>query len=192
MFIRIKDPSQREFLMTRIESWLKNSRFDARIELHHHYRWKYVIRISNIRLRHSKPYCGQHPGPCVNLFFVRKTRNGCWLEGADWVGWNDGLNSVLDELSVDAEVWSHCLDSERCSRFMIRKGKARRVDYESTSHGTHEVWVAEGTFEDWCGRKAPTSTYPQDTPGIADWRPEAEDEDGCDTKHSDDKLAACN
>ncbi len=114
-----------------------------------------VLQIGNVRLNQKKPYCGNHPAACERGSAHRK---GAWLEGLDWVSWNDMLNDVMDRLNVSARVAS--------SQVVIRKGKERCVNY-SQDAAHLDLWKKDsGRFEDWCGRKAPRSHYPEGTPGL--------------------------
>lgn len=194
MLIKPGNPDERPRIRAEVMAWLEASRFTAEVTLAHHYRWKYVVRVDNVRLRRRKDYCGQHPNECVvNPFFPKPHRSGRWLEGADFVGFNDGLNDLLDQLGVDADVWSFNREAGKLTpaglvtgghRYFIRKGRCRRLDYDSdwqdvpgAGTGGFFYWVLDGTFEDYVGREAPRSSYPEGTPGLADWRPEAENDD---------------
>jgi hypothetical protein len=138
---------------------------------------RWTIKLSNIRLRLAKDYCGQHPGPCqVIPGFNRPHARRRHLEGADFVGFNDGLNTVFDRLAVSADIFSHNI-AARCSRFYIRKGRCRRVRYTMSADDrgfrVFYFWDAgeDNDFVDYCGRKhAPRSEYPTGTPGLAQWR----------------------
>lgn len=141
------------------------------------------IKIENVRLRNKKDYCKQHPGPCpINPFFpvAPKHWRATYLEGADWVGFNDGLNDVLDRLHVDADVFSFNRES-RARKFFIRKGKERRHSYfeEYPVLGRPEIagWIAgdKDDFGDYCGVAAPRSSYTHGTPGFACWTLEQEE-----------------
>lgn len=165
-------------------SWLLNkaveaSRFRAKVATEYHPRWKRVIRIDTVRLRKKKEYCGQHPNGCVpNLFVDKPHRHGTWLEGSDWVGFNDGLNDVLDKHNVNADVWSFNRESLGTGRYFLRKGLERRLDYDSEyierfGRGFY-AWVQDGEHENWCGKTAPRSVFPKDTPGYACWSVEQE------------------
>lgn len=119
-----------------------------------------TIKISNVRLRQSKPYCGNHPNACEIGGVDKKAR---FLEGADWVEFNDLLNDVLDKMGVDANV-----SSVSC---VIRKGTMRRIHYGSHRLFNQMQWVKDGDPEDYqgyvgCEFPAPASTFPEGTPGI--------------------------
>lgn len=135
------------------------SRFTANIEV----KSARCLEVKMIRLREAKPYCGNHPAECENNF--TKPRRGKYLEGTDWVSFNDLLNDVLDSMNVEANV-----NSAVCN---IRQGRNRRVGYGYHMEGvfrTFAVWDRVGEpqdYEDWCGKEnAPDSCYPIGTPGI--------------------------
>ena len=107
-------------IFTSLTDQVRHSRFTARLELNNG-----KLSIHQIRLKASKSYCGNHPYPCPVTPFERRHRKGKWLEGADWVGFNDLINDVLDDLAVDADVGS--------SLVTIRKGRKRCVRYEGYS-----------------------------------------------------------
>lgn len=139
---------------------ISTSRFTAKVDI----RWsrsekgRSEIVIEEVRLREKKGYCGNHPGACV---VPRKHKKMNYLEGVDWVEWNDMLNDIMDEHHADADAAS--------SHVIIRKGKKRCVSY--TDHflnaaTLHRDWDKDsGQFEDWCGRIAKRSLYPEGTPG---------------------------
>lgn len=117
-----------------------------------------TIKLSNIRLRVAKPYCGNHAGPCV-VGRPGRHRRARYLEGADWVEFNDLINDTLDHLNVSARVWT--------SVCVIREGRDRRIDYDS-AQGRQGEWDKRGVMANYCGREAPRSTYPAGTPGGED------------------------
>jgi len=84
-----------------------------------------AFRLSRIRLREKKPYCGQHPGECVA---GGPKMRATYLEWDDWVELNNLINDALDAVGADADVWSKPHDV--AGIFWIRKGAARRVRYE--------------------------------------------------------------
>jgi hypothetical protein len=140
------------------------SRFTAETRLQRN-----KITIHNVRLREAKHYCGNHPYPCpVSPFGERPHRKGKWLEGADWVAFNDLVNDVLDDLGVSADVAS--------SVVRLRKGRERCVRYEGYSRGFGGAyeWVKDsGCFADMIGKPHEVSEYPEGTPGIDQWRLES-------------------
>jgi hypothetical protein len=88
----------------------------------------FVLRT--VRLTEAKPYCGQHPGEClVNpLIGPTKKMKAKYLEWDDWVQLHALVNDVLDELDIDADVWSEPNDVK--GKMWIRKGMRRRVRYD--------------------------------------------------------------
>jgi hypothetical protein len=119
-----------------------------------------VVRLDPIRLFEKKDHCGNHPGPCpLRGAFARPHKEYRYLEGADWVSFNDRINTILDRLCVSADVGS--------SLCVVRIGRRRRVNY-GQQNITFAEWVRvapDDEYQDWCGRKAPPSTYPEGTPG---------------------------
>lgn len=143
MWIKPKNPDDIDKIVTAVRQWLEESRFTAEVYGKFHSRWKHAIRVERVRKRAKEIYCGQHPNECVaNPFFDRKERKGRWLEGSDWVGFNDGLNDVLDGLEVEADVWSYNREALKAGRYFIRKGRCRRVDYDSDWVNTGYRYVA--------------------------------------------------
>lgn len=115
------------------------------------------IRFKTIRLKVKKDYCGNHAGPC--RLTGQKHRKLNYLEGADWVAFNDMLNDALDKLKISANIAS--------SVSTIRKGNLRRIEYLSGGHGD---FLKEGIYANRIGVKSVTSYYPPGTPGISNWR----------------------
>jgi len=129
-----------------------------------------VVTLHEIRLRESKPYCGNHPAECQDQGHRRKAFGGGktkFLEGADWIGFNDLVNDTLDALGVDADAGSF---------IQIRRGRRRRIRYEYHQRGgVRNEWDREGLdrhYEDFCGKPAPDTIFPKGTPGLAKWRAE--------------------
>lgn len=124
----------------------------------------WVAKIRQIRLVTKKPYCGNHPEMCeLQGFGNTKPRMGNYLEGTDWVDWNDRLNDVLDSVGLKADVAT--------AACVVRKGTTRRVQYDSYWIGNFALWEQFGPvshYEDWCGKVAPASIYPFGTPGDYD------------------------
>jgi hypothetical protein len=84
-----------------------------------------------VRLTAPKPYCGNHPGPCViNPFFTTPKRRSSTLEWDDWVQFHTLVNGVLDRLQVAANVWTNPQDAK--GRMWIRKGMSARVRWDYT------------------------------------------------------------
>jgi hypothetical protein len=114
------------------------------------------LKLYNVRLRSKKAYCGNHPGACQ---IGGKDRKHNYLEGADWVEFNDLLNDVLDKLGVNARVES--------SVVLVRRGRERCVEYlDQRGGGRNAEWEKIGLYADYCGKVAPPSDFPDDTPGI--------------------------
>lgn len=132
---------------------------------------KLGLKISTVRLKNKKSYCGAHPGPCP-VEGGRRHRTGRWLEGADWVGFNALLNDVLDDMNAEAIVFSFNTESRGGSRYYIRRGAERRCNYPAVSNftgfRTFTHWVDGGDecFVDCRGRKPPAPDFPEGTPGI--------------------------
>ena len=172
-------PAALHELCTAINAWLAISRFTAFVAAATHSRRGLGVFITTVRLRRAKPYCGQHPGPCLAQN-RRRHPVGKWLEGADWVGFNDGLNDLLDRLRYDADCWSYNREAMG-NTYYIRRGRLRRCNYASDMlhrfGGVVAFWEKDRShdFVDHYGRKRPLrSEYTPGTPGIADWRPSAE------------------
>jgi len=137
---------------------IEHSRFKADIKYTQgkHCRFK----ISKIRLRESKDYCGNHPNAC-QVVSNRKPRKTNFLEGLDWVNFNDMINDVLDEYNISANV-----SSAVC---IIRKAGKRRVEYNSYWRGNFSEWnydEMDGCYQDYRTVIAPNSEYPEGTPGL--------------------------
>lgn len=177
---RPKDPIEHEKLLRPIEVAIREaiaaSRFRADVSQETN-RWGQIIRIDYVRRRSYRDYCGQHPNGCV-VANKPHTRERL-LEGADWVGFNDGLNDALDRLAADIDVWSYNREASPGGRYFIRKGLERRVEY--ASHEVHFfgrfgfLWDRDGLHQNWIGHEAPRSEFPDDTPGIPCWSREDEE-----------------
>lgn len=123
------------------------------------------VCVGKVRLREAKPYCGSHPGACntrLSIYFpVKRNRKAKYLEGLDWVAFDDWLNNVLDQLNISATV-----ESAVC---IIRKGTERRTGYFSVfdKYGNQEFTKmgADYGYKDYCGKPAPISDCTPDTPG---------------------------
>ncbi len=140
---------------------LQQSRFTADVRLH-----SKKITIHDVRLKEKKHYCGNHPYPCpVPLFGgERPHRKGKWLEGADWVAFNDMLNDTFDDLGVSANIASTLV--------IIRKGRLRCIEYDAYPRGINQwEWIRDnGEFEDRIDKPHEVSGYPDGTPGIDSWQ----------------------
>jgi hypothetical protein len=132
-----------------------NSRFTCDVILP----GKTIIKLKNIRLRESRKYCGNHPNACE--IGGAPSRSAKYLEGADWVEFNDMINDILDALEVTANVATAV-----CK---VRKLNRRRVHYGSHMQGFNWQWNMDEDdyfYVDWNNSPAPNSTYPYGTPGI--------------------------
>lgn len=91
---------------------------------------KHMIKMERIRLTTGKPYCGNHPGPCIVSPFggVQKKKTTKYLEWEDWVALHGLVNDVLDKHKVSADVFTKPQDAR--GKFYMRRGLARRVHYE--------------------------------------------------------------
>lgn len=149
-----------ETLKSNLQKMVDNSRFTVGdIEIHGERKpW---IKIREVRLREKKHYCGNHPFACPVRPWPQRHANAVYLEGADWVEWNDRVNDVLDEMGLGANV--------KTAVCVIRKDTKRRISYDGWFiNQWNAVWDREADsdeYVDYCGRKAPASWYPEDTPG---------------------------
>ena len=111
--------------------------------------------VTGIRLKEAKDYCGAHAGPCKFTGIKEKHKKMKFLEGADWVAFNDMINDILDRMGIEANVAS--------SVCVIRKGLLRRTNYGSWGNGDFKkdedayAIVTSGKFK---------SNYPNGTPGV--------------------------
>lgn len=121
--------------------------------------------LKKVRLTSKKQYCGNHPNECVLTHDTH--RNTRFLEGADWVEFNDTLNNILDKLNASADIYSKPLEIK--DKLFVRKGFERRINYDSKMVGRFFVWDGSGTesdYENFCNKIAPKSTFPEGTPGV--------------------------
>ena len=145
----------------RLSLVIAKSRFVCRVEVED----SGSIRLDPVRLFKKKDYCGNHPGPCL-LGGGRKHKHYTYLEGADWVAFNDLVNTVLDRLKVDARVSSGIL--------ITRKGRRRRIKYDQRFFNFDSRLIVDwepvgdpdADYVDYCGQSAPASWYPSGTPGV--------------------------
>lgn len=159
MKIIIKDDNSISQVEYWIKNWFEQSRFTFTLDFKFYP--KPTIKILNVRLKQNKAYCGNHPNACEFTFFERKHKKSAYLEGADWVEFNDTLNDCLDANSVKADVSS--------SVCVIRKDTRRRVDYDSSYVGNFFQWnkyADDEYYQDYCKQQAPRSSFPDGTPGI--------------------------
>lgn len=119
------------------------------------------ISITKVRLKARRPYCGNHAGPC-QIQGAHTNRSATYLEGGDWVRFNDKLNDILDRV---AGGLCASVASAAC---VIRQGAERRTRYEMSVMG-HGDWQKTGEelyYEDHRGRRAPRSLAEAGTPGL--------------------------
>jgi hypothetical protein len=132
------------------------SRFTAEVDII----GKTVIKIRNIRLVESRKYCGNHPNECE--FPGAPSRKAKYLEGADWVEFNDMINDILDALRVNANVATAVC--------IVRKGEKRRIYYGSHMRGHFWQWNrddGEHAYEYFIlDEDSPNSEFPFGTPGV--------------------------
>jgi len=153
MYFRKITPREKiPHIVDEIHCFLRQSRFVADVT-----QTSTSIKIVGVKLRHKKEYCGNHGGPCVRPH-TGPHRKYFYLEGADWVEFNDSLNDICDRLGVSANITS--------SVCVIRRGECRRVEYEIKNGEPGQEWLREGHTENWIGRVAPDSTFPEGTPGV--------------------------
>jgi hypothetical protein len=88
------------------------------------------IILRTIRLVTSKPYCGNHPGPCDLREVGGKKRITPFLEWNDWVAFHGLVNKVCGRLRVNADIWTSPQDAK--GKFWIRKGMLPRVRFDYT------------------------------------------------------------
>jgi hypothetical protein len=155
MYVTLKQDHDIHDLKWHLWQEIQNySRFTASFEIVSDKR----IRIRDVRLKDKKRYCGNHPNACD----IEGGRMGKFLEGLDWVEFNDRLNDVLDRLNLSARIFSDVCE--------VRDGRERRINYGSIYRHNFFEWEKKGSpsdYEDWCGKKgAPASDYPFGTPGL--------------------------
>jgi hypothetical protein len=171
-----------------LNNYLPISRFHIRtLELGMHPRANrrgLSLKISTVRLKKKKDYCGQHPNACVVNPFIgpKKHKITSYLEGTDWVAFNDMLNDLCDEHSIEADIWSESI--EFVGKMRIRKGQLRLHTYRSApqSNGFVEFWHWDTNNPscDYSNRfgqlTRERSDYPNGTPGIPEWLLDREEE----------------
>lgn len=114
------------------------------------------IQVSVVRLKEAKQYCGNHSGTCLLTFETPKKKYK-YLEGADWVEFNDMINDFLDKKKLSAIVES--------SEVRVRLNDMRRTYYSGDHRG---VWHKFGDIEDYsCAfKQSVESDFEEGTPGI--------------------------
>jgi hypothetical protein len=148
------DPRKAQRVYSAIQRVIDSSRFCCDMSMKTARR-SISIEFRNVRLSTSKPYCGNHAGPCLR---GGRDRKGNWLEGRDWVSFNDMLNDVLDALRISANVAS--------SVCVVRIGRKRCVRYIGGDGGE---WIRNNdpsNFADCIGMGPQVAEVPDGTPGI--------------------------
>lgn len=92
------------------------------------------IMVDKVRLTEKKPYCGNHPGPCLLGGAPKPVSSR--MEWEDWVEFHTLVNQVLNRLKCRANVWSLPYDVK--GRMWIRKDRSPRLRYEYTE--TPDKW----------------------------------------------------
>lgn len=168
------DRSTPGLLGSLVEQILLTSRFTAKLEYNMKLGSKWGLKISEVRLRNAKDYCGGHPGPCLALF-PKKHRRQRFLEGLDWVGFNAMLNDAFDKGSLAADVFSFNREASCNGRYFIRRGRLRRTQYPyGQARFGAMLWSQtkedfETCFADYCGKPPPPHPWQlldSGTPGI--------------------------
>lgn len=118
---------------------------------------RWGLKMTCVRLRRAKPYCGAHAGPCVVT--GRRHPVTTFLEGLDWVAFFHVLNNTLDRRRVECDVFTFNREAPGCSRYYLRLGRLRRVRYpygfDRGGHWTQDDYDFQTCFADHCGRRAP-------------------------------------
>lgn len=157
---RIKTAHMSNDIAWAINCRVASSRFTAEVEPR-----RRSVKILQVRLRKKKLYCGNHPKACERVVHGKHRRLD-YLEGADWVEFNDLVNDVLDRLGVECNV--------KTSQCIIRKGRRRRVEYDANTQqfDGNWRWDMDGPdfhYVDNCGNEEYDlilSRFPFGTPGI--------------------------
>lgn len=156
---QIKPPHTATSVAMQFSLRVRESRFTAEVDT----RASDVIILS-VRLRERKLYCGNHPKACERTG-GGKHRRLAFLEGADWVEFDDMINDLLDELNVDCNV-----NSRDC---VLRSAGRRRVCYTASNQFANGTWIwdkkgEEEHYSDLRGLPPPypPSEFPIGTPGI--------------------------
>ena len=137
-----------------------------------------VLKIMGVRLKRKKDYCGQHAGPCLAQNAWRPHKVTSYLEGSDWVAWNDMLNDLCDANKIEAVIFS--TRESIGGPLYLRKGKARCINYQEAAVGQHwDGKQPDSVFsEEHFGKRKPAARadYPDGTPGIPEYLQAKEDE----------------
>lgn len=164
MIIKNIQGAKASVVHTRVDRWFnrKGGRFIVSLAMKQ-MPTQQVVDIWRVRLRAPKEFCGNHPAACE--IGNPHHRKGRYLEGADWVQFNDELNNILDRMGVSARVESVLV--------ILRKGSLRRTHYSHgyPSSGRNAQWKKDSDREeDWgdCMDTIlrPVSTFDEGTPGV--------------------------
>jgi len=149
---------QQDTLATNLTAAIASSRFLAEVHLIK----TTAINILMVRLETPKKYCGSYPNSCPYVDRSwHKHKFHDFLEGADWVEFNDLVNDVCDQLGISARI-----KTRTC---IIRKKFNRRIAYNSSLVGNFYNWdydADDSCYYDGCYRRSPPSSFPTGTPGI--------------------------
>lgn len=159
MWIIPKDETSPERLRALVADKMRLSRFHAHLETGVLGKNTHGLKITCVRLKRSKDYCGAHPGPC-QTFGGRKHIKARFLEGLDWVGFNALLNDLLDAHKVAADVFSYNREMLKSVKYFVRVGRRRRTAYPYDvvarfAHWTQTQEDFEICFDDFCGKPPP-------------------------------------
>lgn len=140
-----------------------------------------LIYVKGIKLKEGKQFCGNHPAACERL--GGRHHKMRFLEGADWVEFNDCVNDLLDTLVVSAVIQSSVRDgtTDRLP-LRIRCGMHRRSVYTSgyfngsrsspnenhvwTGRGNHDAHYAVNSGFDCSRPEKDNAEFPTGTPGV--------------------------
>ncbi len=165
MIIKNIEGAYAHTICKRVDRWFNRSRGRFRVKLQVEQSGKQqIVKIEQVRLRVGKEFCGNHPAACE--VGNPTHRKGAYLEGADWVQFNDELNNILDRMGVSARVES--------AQVILRKGPLRRTHYghRYPSAGRNAEWKRGSDREwDWqnhryAKKNLPVSTFDEGTPGM--------------------------
>lgn len=158
MIINLMEPATVWSFHPELAKVIDDSRFKCNIE----HVTVQRIKLKMIRLKSSKEYCGNHPDSCE--IETGPSRKGNFLEGRDWVEFNDMLNDLCDDLGVEANIAS--------SVCKVRKGSLRRIYYGShlpNQFTRQTAWnkdEPDHCWDNYIGQAHPNSSFPEGTPGI--------------------------
>lgn len=159
--VQLPEGERIQDLLFMLENCVRIGFADTRFSIGDITRTKKSISIHKVLLRESKAYCGNHPSGCEAAHDGPHKKHK-YLEGADWVEFNDRLNDILDAENVAANVGSLLVE--------IRRGKERRTRYENgerQGNGNFQ-WLQYGKlchYEDRRLKKSKRSWFPKGTPG---------------------------